>query len=164
MRAAVADTSPLRYLVLIGAVEVLPRLFETVAMPDAVHAELLHARMPAAARRWANALPAWLTVMAAPVDAGSDLRLIDAGERAAIALASVSRPDPLLVDDRAAVAVAQARGLAVTDTLGLLDRAAQHGLVDLQAAFAALRATNFHVRQELLEFLLARARERRTAR
>ena len=57
MRAAVADTSPLNYLVLIGAIDVLPRLFEAVIVPDAVKAELLHARAPAAVRRWAAAPP-----------------------------------------------------------------------------------------------------------
>jgi predicted nucleic acid-binding protein len=56
------------------------------------------------------------------------------------------------------VAAARARGLEVTGTLGLLDRAAQRGLIDLPTAFAALKATNFHVPQELLDALLARHR------
>jgi hypothetical protein len=57
MRAAVADTSPLRYLVLINAIEILPRLFEGVFVPDIVHAELRHAHAPATVRRWAETVP-----------------------------------------------------------------------------------------------------------
>lgn len=52
----------------------------------------------------------------------------------------------------------RARGLEVTGTLGLLDRAAGRGFVNLPTAFAALKATNFHTRQELLDALLARHR------
>jgi predicted nucleic acid-binding protein len=59
------------------------------------------------------------------------------------------------MDDRVGVAVARAQGIAVTGTLGVLDRAARRGLVELPAALAALRATNFHMRQELVTTLLA---------
>ena len=156
MRVAIADTSPLRYLVLIGAIEVLPRLFERVFIPEIVHAELRHAHAPAMVRGWAEAVPSWLIVAPTPTVRDADLRLLDAGERAAIALAAEIHADFVLIDERAGVAAARARGLEVTGTLGLLARAARHGLTDLPTAFAALRATNFHVRQELLDALLAR--------
>ena len=159
MRAAVADTSPLRYLVLINAIEILPRLFEGVFVPDIVHGELRHAHAPAMVRRWADAVPPWLTVVPTPSVQDADLRSLDAGERAAIALAAEIHPDLVLIDERAGVAVARARGLAVTGTLGLLERAAQRGFANLPTAFAALKATNFHVRQELLDALLARQRK-----
>jgi predicted nucleic acid-binding protein len=71
-------------------------------------------------------------------------------------LAAEIRADFVLIDERAGVGAARARGLEVTGTLGLLDRAARRGLTDLPTAFAALKATNFHVRQELLDMLLAR--------
>jgi predicted nucleic acid-binding protein len=161
MRAAVADTSPLRYLVLINAIEILPRLFEGVFVPDIVHAELRHAHAPATVRRWAETVPSWLTVVPSPSVQDADLRILDAGERAAIALAMETHPDLLLIDERAGVAVARARGLAVTGTLGLLERAANRGLTDLPTALAGLKATNFHVRQELLDALLTRDRARR---
>ena len=93
MRAAVADAGPLRYLVLIAAIEVLPRLFERVFVPDIVHAELRHAHAPATVRLWAEAVPAWVTIVATPSAPDADLRLLDAGERAAIALATELRPD-----------------------------------------------------------------------
>lgn len=161
MRAAVADTSPLNYLVLIGAIDMLPRLFEAVIVPGAVEAELLHARAPAAVRRWAAAPPPWLRVAhALPPPAGAGLDHLDAGERAVIALALSLQPDFVLIDERAGVAAARAQGLEVLGTLGLLDRAARAGLIDLSGAVAALKATNFHAPPSLFEALLARHQKR----
>jgi predicted nucleic acid-binding protein len=164
MRAAVADTSPLRYLVLIGAIEILPRLFERVIVPDIVHAERRHAHAPAPVRSWANAPPSWLVIMSAPSVHDSDLQALDAGERAAIALAMTLSPAPILIDDRAGVAAARAKGLDIVGTLGLLERAARRGLIDLRDAVATLQATNFHATLELYERLLARDLVRRGAK
>lgn len=63
------------------------------------------------------------------------------------------------MDDRAAVAVAQRQGFTVTGTLGVLDLAAQRGLVDLANAFARLRATSFRYPPEIMNALLARYRK-----
>jgi predicted nucleic acid-binding protein len=46
------------------------------------------------------------------------------------------------MDDRQGVAVASAAGLRVIGTIGVLDRAALRGLIDLPAAVARLRETN----------------------
>jgi predicted nucleic acid-binding protein len=48
----VADTSPLRYLVVIQAIEILPLLYERVVVPQAVLAELQHPRSPREVRDW----------------------------------------------------------------------------------------------------------------
>src|SRR5208283_5098212 len=139
----------------------LPRLFDTVFVPAAVYAELLRSKAPATVRAWAAYPPAWVTVRPTPTDDDAALQTLDDGERATIVLSKSLRPDLILMDDRAGVAAARAVGFVVIGTLGLLDRAAQRGLVDLGDAFAALKATNFHMRQELLAFLLTRDRERR---
>jgi predicted nucleic acid-binding protein len=60
MRLVVADTGPLNYLVLIEAIELLPRLFERVFTPEAVRAELLDQDAPAPVRAWAPQPPGWL--------------------------------------------------------------------------------------------------------
>jgi predicted nucleic acid-binding protein len=59
---------------------------------------------------------------------------------------------------------ARDHGLETVGTIGLLDLAAQRGLIDLQPAFAALRATNFRHPPALLDALLAADRARREAR
>jgi predicted nucleic acid-binding protein len=51
--------------------------------------------------------------------------------------------------------LAQAGGLAVSGTIGVLDRAASRGLVDLRAAFDALRNTNFRIAPAIFDRVLA---------
>jgi len=52
MRVVVADTSPIRYLVRIGQIDLLPRLFKTIFLPSAVAEELLHPSAPPSVRDW----------------------------------------------------------------------------------------------------------------
>jgi predicted nucleic acid-binding protein len=160
---AVADTGPLNYLALIGHISVVPQLFDHVCIPRVVYDERGDPMTPAVVRAWIAAPPSWLSILPVPTGADPALAALDDGEQAAIALAAAIKADLLLMDDRAGVAVARAQGMEVTGTLGVLDRAALRGLIDLATAFAALRATNFHVGQELLDALLARDRQRRGA-
>ncbi|KAA5608642.1 DUF3368 domain-containing protein [Rhodovastum atsumiense] len=157
----VADAGPLHYLVLIGHIEVLPRLFGAVSVPTTVADELRHPNAPDAVRAWAAAPPPWLAVHPDSAEPTEDLRRLDPGERAAIALAHTLGAGLLLIDDRAGVAVARQQGFRVTGTLGVLADAAAEGLLDLAAAFAALRATNFRHAPALLDALLAADRARR---
>jgi predicted nucleic acid-binding protein len=109
MKVVVADTSPLNYLVLIGEVEVLAKLYGEVLVPEVVIAELTDPETPAAVGLWACNLPAWIGVRPTPV---SDERLenLDAGERAAILLAEAqSLPVLLLIDDAEGRAEAERR-------------------------------------------------------
>ena len=52
MQAIVADTTPLNYLVLIQAADILPNLYRRVLIAPAVKAELAHANTPAIVRAW----------------------------------------------------------------------------------------------------------------
>jgi predicted nucleic acid-binding protein len=136
MRLVVADTGPLNYLVLIDAIELLPKLFEKVFTPAAVQAELLHPDAPSIVRAWATQPPPWLEVRPATFAIDNPAwRALDAGEREALALARLLGAELVLMDDRAGAAVAQQQGLTVTGTLGVLDLAGQRGLVDLADAF-----------------------------
>lgn len=162
MRLVVADTGPLNYLVLIGASDVLPKLFEKVFAPEAVRAELRHRGAPAIVRAWAEHPPTWLEVLPTPTGGDIDpaLRTLDDGERAALALARTIGADLILMDDRAGVAVAHRQGFAVTGTLGVLDLGAQRGFIELDAAFTRLKTTNFRYRPEIMDALLARHQRR----
>ena len=148
----------MHYLVLIGEIGIMAALTNEVLIPPEVYYELDRPRTPAPVRAWIAAPPSWLRVQpSAPADTDPGLARLDPGERAAIALAMSVGADAILVDDRAGVAAARARGLQAIGTLGLLQRAARRGLLDLPNALARLVATNFHVRQELLDTLLAEA-------
>ena len=61
------------------------------------------------------------------------------------------------MDDRRGVTAALQRGLTVTGTMGLLARAAKHGILDLVEAFDRLKQTNFRYRQEIMDVLLNEA-------
>lgn len=163
MRVVVADATPLHYLILIAAVQVLPRLFEKIHVPIEVREELSCPATPPLVRTWMQQPPQWLEVLAAPVEASEDpsLQALDSGERAAIVLAESIRADLLLIDDRAGAILAQRRGLAVTGTLGVLYLASQAGLLRLQDAFVLLQKTNFPYPPSLMEILLEEERSRK---
>jgi len=151
----VADTGPLHYLVLVGAIDVVPALFSGVTVPTEVRAELMHLAAPEPVRRWAATPPAWLTIAAGPASDDPHLARLDAGEAAAITLALSLRAELVLMDDRAGVAAARARGLDVIGTVGVLDRAATRRLIDIAAVVARLKATNFRIRPAVLDALVA---------
>ena len=65
------------------------------------------------------------------------------------------------MDEREGVEEARRLGLTVTGTLGVLDRAAECGLIELAPAITALRQTNFRVNPMLLDRLLAADGRRR---
>ncbi|MEM8504867.1 MAG: DUF3368 domain-containing protein [Cyanobacteria bacterium P01_D01_bin.1] len=86
----------------------------------------------------------------------SQLLQLDAGERAAIQLAESLKADLILLDDLAARLLAADRGLPLTETLGILDRAATEGEIDFAKAIARLQKTNFRVSNAVLRSLLQR--------
>lgn len=162
MSVVVSDTSPLHYLLLCGAEDLLPRLFRQVLIPPTVFRELQQANTPALVRQWAASLPAWIAVQS-PKAANLTLD-VDAGEWEAICLALEVHADALLMDDRAGRKAARQCGLAVVGTIGLLEQAAARGLIDLPTAFARLRQTNARLDPELYRAALARDEARRPRR
>ena len=150
----VSDTTPLNYLVLIDAIDILPKLFGRIAIPASVIVELSHARTPFKVRQWVNDLPEWAIVQTVlKVDETISL---GRGEQEAISLAGVLKADLMLIDDQKARKLAKARGLEAAGTLGVLEAASKKGLIDLKEAFVRLQATTFQVDHKLLESILAR--------
>lgn len=161
-RVVISDTSPLRYLVLIGEADVLPGLYNEVLIPVAVAGELNQPATPELVRRWIADPPSWLRVVAAPKESPSaGLSDLDPGEHDAILLALHLQADLLIMDERDGVEEARRLGLTVTGTLGVLDRAAERGLVELTHTLARLRQTNFRIEPALLDRLLAADARRR---
>jgi predicted nucleic acid-binding protein len=158
MTVVIADSSPLNYLMLIGSVDVLHRLYGTVVVPKQVIAELIEPAAPHDVRRWALHLPGWIDVRVAVVS-DEDMPHLDPG--AAIVLAQSERAALLLIDETAGRIEASRRGIQNTGTLGVLRAAALKGHVDLPTALARLLETNFRVSVELVSTLLAEDAERR---
>lgn len=153
---AVADTSPVCYLILIGKVDLLRELFGSLHLPRAVVAELLHEDAPGSVRAWAANLPSWIAVHENPTTLAAGMDKLQAGERNAILLAEMVAAAIVLLDEKSARLVAADRGLHVTGTLGVLAEAAARGLVDLIAAIELLRKTNFRCSPALLKTTLDR--------
>ena len=99
----ISDTSPLNYLILIGAEEVLPRVFDRVIAPPAVLLEMQHAKRRKN-RQPGNSPPAWLEVRTAQTITNFDD--LGPGESEAIALALEIHADAVLIDEQSAVAIA----------------------------------------------------------
>ncbi len=104
----IADTSPLNYLILIETVDVLPKLYQRLLIPDVVLRELQHSDTP----RHSTELV---------ID--SRLAELDAGESVAIALAEAHRPNALLLmDDFKGRDEAERRQIPTVGTLGIFAR------------------------------------------
>ena len=152
MKVVIADTAPINYLVLIGHVEILPKLFEKVVLPSAVKDELSNPETPTTVRKWIAAPPQWLEIRHAGGLEG--VSSLGAGETEAIALALELRADLLLMDDRRGVKAARSKGIEVTGTLGVLGLAGKRGLVNLTEAFDLIKKTNFRCPQTIMDELL----------
>lgn len=152
----VSDTTPLHYLVLIDAADILEKLYQRVVVPQSVIVELQQDNTSEKVHDWIAALPVWVDVRSA---AAVDDRLkLGAGEKEAIALAEELNADFLILDDRKARREATARGLTVTGTLNILELADERGLLELPSAIAALKLTSFRVSEDLLDEMLERHR------
>jgi hypothetical protein len=151
---AVADASPVCYLILIGEIEILPQLLGRILLPSEVLNELLASGAPHNVRSWAAAPPHWVSVGTAPSASVAGLERLHAGERAAILLAESAKADLVVLDDKHARRIASERGLRVAGLLGLLVEAANRKLLDLPSAIERLAKTSFRCSPILLRSLL----------
>ena len=157
MVALVSDTSPLNYLILIEAIELLPRLFSEVIIPPAVSRELSRIETPEIVRNWLTNAPSWLKQQ---IPVGPSLvHGLDAGETEAISLAYELGIHDLLLDDNAARQTALGYGFTVYGTLGILVTASHRQWINFDDHLERLRGTNFRARESL--FIEARERSQK---
>lgn len=159
MNLVVADTGPIRYLLVIGSIQLLPKLYDRVFLPRNVHRELTHLRAPDDVRRWALRPPTWVEIR--EVERLQATKELDTGEADAISLAQEMGADWVLLDEREGRDRAVALNLRVLGNVGVLELAAERGLVDLNDAFAKLRQTNFRIAPQTLREALGRDASRR---
>ncbi len=116
---------------------------------------MLASRTPEVLRQWVLNAPDWLDVVPDPApESDVSLALLDERERCAVQLALSVKANLVLMDDRAGVLAAERNGLLVTGTLGILDLAANHALLDIEAIIQRLKATNFRYSQILIDKVL----------
>lgn len=154
----VSDASPLNILVRLGQADVLPALFEAVAIPPSVAEEMSRSATPQVVRDWLSKPPPWLTVRP-PASPEPATTLRHRGERDAIRLAQELGADAILLDESKPRAEAAKLGLRVVGTIGILELAANRGLIhDLAAVHDQLRHTNFFIAEAVLAASLVRHR------
>jgi len=150
----VADTSPINYLILIGAIDVLPALYQKIIVPTAVFNELQSDATPAEVRAWTAKVPDWFAVLPVTILLDDTLENLDEGEKQAIALYEETNADALIIDERQGRAEAVRRGIFVIGTLGVLNSAAEKDLLSLPEAIAKLQKTSFRASPNLINLLL----------
>ncbi len=148
----VSNSSPLIALARIQRLDLVPAILQSILIPPAVAREIAPT-IPV--------LPPWISVQASRPSAAltSRGRLGD-GEREAIALAIEVGASAIVIDERPARRVAEAAGLNVIGTLGLLLEAKGLGLVaTVRPELDKLLETSFFLSQQLYDRLLRMAGE-----
>ncbi len=124
----VSDTSPILSLALIGRLELLHELYDTIVIPEAVRSELI-ATEQSGAQEVARADWIMIRTISPDVVLKLLLREVDHGEAEAIGLALRSSADILLIDDRKARHLAAYLELGVAGLLDVLQEAKQRQLI-----------------------------------
>jgi predicted nucleic acid-binding protein len=158
----ISDTTPLRYLIEIEEVQVLERLFGKIIIPQKVFSELQGINTPLKVIAWIQTLPAWLEVRQADISFFTPRKLIQDGEREAIALAVQLQADALLSDDGDAIKEARRLNLSTIRLFTILESAAENNLLDLAEAVEKMKRTTFRFPPvELVDAMLERDRQRK---
>jgi predicted nucleic acid-binding protein len=158
----IADASPLHYLILLESTDILPVLFGRIVIPRAVAEELQHRQTPTVVRVWMVTPPAWLSIQDVSTASEGNLAHLDPGEQEVIRLAQALHADLVLMDEWEGRREAGRRALTVTGVLGVLERAAQHELLDLPSTLTRLLASNFYAPANLSRDMLARDARRKS--
>lgn len=154
----VSNSSP---LIALGRLDLLPSLFVTVVIPEAVHHEVVVAApMEAGAALLAQA--PWLRVHSIQDTGKRDylLSILDPGEAEALVLAQEMGADWLLLDEIKARAAARRLSLPIIGTAGLLVAAKDHGLLpQVKPLLDNLQTHDFRLSEQVYQTILKQAGE-----
>jgi predicted nucleic acid-binding protein len=137
---AVVNATPLIALALVDRLGLLRQMFDEILVPAAVYEEVV---VKGAGRPGADAVGQadWLRVVSPQATPTIEPMLLglDAGEVDVLLLAREQDPDWVLIDERLGRRVAQAIGMPVKGTLGILLAAVLAGLLSKSEALDSLR-------------------------
>ena len=159
MKAAVINASPLIILARAGYINLLPKIFSSVAVPRAVVSEI---QAGPAEAGFGNLLDGagWLSV----VDVGSFVSSLararlGQGETEVLEYARIHPGMIAIVDDKAARRLAEGLGIPRTGTLGVLAAAAQaHYVSDFAASAAKMIGAGLYIDARTVEKLAEKLR------
>lgn len=154
----VADAGPLIHLAAIGHLELLRQLAAEVMVPEAVFHEVVTAgaglfgAAEVASAEWITVIPPVRLEVVDALTAGG----LHLGESQAIALALERRADLLVIDERQGRLTAEAMGVRIVGTVGVLIAARERGDVPTVAPLlTALQDSGLWLSQALIDRVLA---------
>jgi predicted nucleic acid-binding protein len=149
----VSNATPLIAFARIGELALLERIVEEVTLPQAVWQEVTEASERPGAETIREAT--WINVQAVSGVSPDLLALLDRGEAEVIALAEELDADEVILDERAARAIAMTRGLPVIGSAGLLVRAKDRNLIPaVRPLFTRMQEAGVRYSQRFFESLL----------
>lgn len=149
----VSNATPLIAFARIGELALLERIVEQLTIPEAVWQEVTGVpdRVGSAAIRQAT----WIDVKRVSEMPADLLALLDRGEAEVIALAEEQGADEVIIDERAARAIAITRGLSVIGSAGLLVRAKdRHLIAEVRPLLSRMHEAGMRYSQRFFDSLL----------
>ncbi len=156
--AVVINASPLITLFRSGQADLLPRLFKRINVPEAVWSEVVNERRDAAARGLlSQTWPSREKVMISPrVQAWN----LGGGETAVLSHALMNPPIRAVIDDMDARRCAQALGISLFGTGGILLLAKRRGLLEsVNDGLIKLREVGLWLSDDIIRLIKAQAGE-----
>ena len=150
----ISDTSAICYLLIINQIDILPALYTSIIIPQAVADELSSSESPHVVQSWISQPPNWLQIQIIEWTQDIELETLDLGEREAILLAERVKANLVILDDKAARKIAAKRGLKIIGLLGIIKDADKAQLLDAEIIFKQLQAAGFWVAPSLIKRLL----------
>lgn len=150
--ASCCQLSPLIIYQRIGQLDLLRAVFGSLVIPTAVRHEVFQAQTP----------PAWIQeqVLQQPIASQIASARLGAGEREAIALALESNAALLILDDLPARRLAQALGIKVIGSAGILSRAKELKIVTrIRPLLEEMQKFDFRISDQVMEGILKAADE-----
>ena len=148
----ISDNSALSALAEVGLLDLLPRLFGAVVIPEAVRRECAHPRAPRPLGEWISLPPDWLEIVPDPAALLTETQDLGYGEAAAITLAWINRQSSkLILDEKRGRRVAAALGLPKTGVLGIIGEAAERGWLEFDETIERIARTGFHLSEAVVE-------------
>lgn len=156
--SVVINASPLITLFRSKQCELLPRLFSRIVIPEAVWQEIVCGQTDEAARR----LPELPWLIREPVKVSPRVKAwnLGQGESAVLSHALAHPPLRVVIDDRDARRTAQALGIPILGTGGVLLLAKRRGLLpSVSIALDKLRGAGLWLSDDLIRMITTQAGE-----
>jgi len=154
----ISNATPLIAFARIGELTLLERIVHHVTLPETIWDEVTAVTTHPRAEAIGQAT--WITVRTVTSVPADLLALLDRGEVEVIALAEALRAQEVLLDERAARAIAITRGLPVIGTTGLWVRAKDHGFIPAVRPFLSrMQAEGIRYSQRFIETLFGQLGE-----